>query len=61
MSGKSLQFKEKIVFKSQLLKSNHRVQSKNSVDTYEAPVFAPDYMATVLVAKMFTYHHEHSI
>ncbi len=57
MSWKSLQFKAKIVFKSQLLKSNHRVQSKNSVDTYETPVFAPDYRATVLVSKMCTYHY----
>ncbi len=33
---------------SHLLKSSHRVFRKNKVDTYRAPVFAPDYNATVL-------------
>jgi len=34
---------------------------KNEVDTYEAPAFAPDHSATVLIAQMCTYTHEHSI
>jgi len=34
---------------------------KNEVDTYGAPVFAPDYSATVLVAKMCTNANEHSM
>jgi hypothetical protein len=29
------------------------------VDTYQAPVFAPDYTTTVLVAKMFDEHSMH--
>ncbi len=33
-----LLFKEKIMFKSHLLKLNHRVLGKNKVDTYGAPV-----------------------
>jgi len=41
-----LLFKEKIMLKSPFMKSNHRVLSKN-VYTYGAPVFAPDYSATV--------------
>jgi hypothetical protein len=40
------------MLKSHLLKSNHRVLRKNKVDTYEAPVFAPDYHAILLTAKM---------
>ena len=28
--------------------------NQNRVDTYETPVFAPDYSATVLAAKMST-------
>ncbi len=31
---------------------------KNEVDTYGAPVFAPDYGATVLAAKMCTNSNE---
>ncbi len=31
-------FKEKIMFKSHLIKSNHRVLGKNKVDTYGAPI-----------------------
>jgi hypothetical protein len=38
-----LLFKEKIMFKSHQIKSNHRVLCKNEVDTYEAPVFEPDF------------------
>jgi len=33
---------------SHLIKSRHGVLRKNKVDTYRAPVFAPDYSATVL-------------
>jgi hypothetical protein len=29
-------------------------KGKNKVDTYGTPVFAPDYSATVLAAKMYT-------
>jgi hypothetical protein len=36
------------MFKSNLIKSNHRVLRKNEVDTYEAPIFANDYSAIVL-------------
>jgi hypothetical protein len=43
--------KEKIMFKSHQIKSNHIVLRKNDVDTYRAPVFGPDYSATVLAAK----------
>ncbi len=49
-------FKKKIMFKNHLilLNHNHRVWRKNEVDTYEPPVFAPDYSATGLAAKMWT-------
>ncbi len=40
---------------SHLLKSNHRVLRKNTVDTYG---FAPDYSATVYAAKMCTNSYE---
>jgi hypothetical protein len=33
------------------MKSNHRVLSKNKVDTNVGAVFAPDYSATLLGAK----------
>jgi hypothetical protein len=36
-------------------KSNHRVPRKYEVDAYEPPVFAPDYSATDLAAKICTY------
>jgi hypothetical protein len=42
--------KEKIMFQNYLIKSDHRVLRKN----YGAPVFAPDYSATGLVAKVWT-------
>ncbi len=39
-----------------------RVLRKNKVDTYGAPIFAPDYSsATVLAAKMCTKSNDHSI
>ncbi len=34
-----LLYKEKIVLKSHLTKSNHRILRKNTVDTYGAPVW----------------------
>jgi hypothetical protein len=40
------------MFKCHQIKLNHRVLRKNEVYTYEAPVFAPDYSATVIAAKM---------
>ncbi len=46
--------KEKNMFKSHYIKSDHKVLRKNSVDTYGAPVFAPDDNATGLAAKMWT-------
>jgi hypothetical protein len=46
------------MFKSQLIKSSQRVLGEH---TYGATLFAPDYSATVLVAKMYTCHHERSI
>ncbi len=54
-------FKGKITFESNLIKSNHPVLRKNDVDTFEAPVFAPNYSATVLAAKMCTNFIEHSM
>jgi hypothetical protein len=42
-----LPFKEKIMFKSQLIKSNHRVLWKNKTDTYGAPVMH------LIIAPMF--------
>jgi hypothetical protein len=49
------------MFKSHLIKSNHRVLRKNEVDTYGAPVFASDYSTTVLATKMCTNSNEHSM
>ncbi len=49
------------MYKSQFITSSHRVISKKRVDTCGAPVFAPGYSATVLVAEMCTNHSEHSI
>jgi hypothetical protein len=40
------------MFKSHKIKSHHSVPCKNYVDTYGAPVFAPDYSATGLASKM---------
>jgi hypothetical protein len=47
-----LPFNQKIMFKHQLIKSNHRVPRKNKVEIYGTIVFAPDDSATVLTAKM---------
>jgi hypothetical protein len=41
-------FKEKIMFDTQLIKSNHRVLRRNKADTYGAP----DYGATFLASKI---------
>jgi hypothetical protein len=45
LSVKDLLFRDKIMFKSHLIKSNH--SHKQNVDTNGAPVFASDYNATV--------------
>ncbi len=52
--------KERIVWK---LVNKNKLQSpmQNRADIYGAPVFAPDYSATILVVKMWTNNHEHSI
>ncbi len=47
-------FKEKIMFKSHLIQSNHKVPRKNEVYIYGVPVFAPGYSTTVLAARMCT-------
>ncbi len=49
------------MLKNHKIKSNHRVLRKNSVDTYGAPVFAPDYRATGLSAKICTNSNAHSM
>jgi hypothetical protein len=54
-------FEEKNMFKSYKINPNHRVLKKNEVNTYGLPVFAPDYRATVLGAKMCTNSNEHSM
>jgi hypothetical protein len=48
------------MLKSHYIKSNHRVLRKTKEDTYGGPVFAPDYNATLLAAKICTNSHEHS-
>jgi len=45
-------FEEKIMLKSHLIKSNHRVLRKNEVYTYGPPVFACYYTITLLKATM---------
>ncbi len=42
------------MFKNHYIKSNHRILRKNEVYTYGTQVFAPDYSATGLAAKMCT-------
>ncbi len=44
--------KQKIMFKSHQIKSNHRVLLKNKVNTYKAQVCAPNHSTTALAAKM---------
>jgi len=36
-------------------------EAKHRVETYGAPILAPNYSATVLVAEICSDHHEHSI
>ncbi len=48
--------KEKIMVKSHLIKSNHRVLIKILSTNLWSPCFAPDYVITVLVADMCIYH-----
>ncbi len=54
-----LLFMEKIMLKATRWIQT-RVLRKNKPDTYWAPIFAPDYSATVLAAKMCTNSNEHS-
>ncbi len=61
LSVNFLLFKEKNMFKIHYMKSNHRVPVKKVVDTYEAPVFTPNYSATVSSAKICTYSNEHAM
>jgi len=49
------------MFKSHQINTNHKVLRKNEVDTYGAPVFAPDYSPIVSVAKTCTNSDEHSM
>ncbi len=49
------------MFKSHLIKSNDRVLRKNEVDTYGAPVFAPDHKTSSTTAKMCTLSFGHCI
>jgi len=48
------------MLESHKIKSNHSVLGKNVVDTYWAPVFAPDYSTTALAANMCTKLQDHS-
>jgi hypothetical protein len=56
LSVNFLLFKEKIMFKIRYIK-NPQSPKKRNVDTYGAPVFAPDCSATVLAAEMCTNLH----
>ncbi len=49
------------MFKSHKIKSDHGVLRNKEEDTYEVPIFAPDYSATVLEVKMCTNSNEHSM
>jgi hypothetical protein len=49
------------MFKCHQIQSNHIVSRKNEADTYGASVFAPNYSATVLAAKMHSNSNEHSL
>ncbi len=50
-----LLFKVENMFKGHSIKSDHTIFRKNLVDAYGASVFAPDYSATCLAAKMWTH------
>ncbi len=45
-------FKERIMFKSHLVKSDRRVLRINRLDIYAEPVLSLDYSATVSAAKL---------
>jgi hypothetical protein len=47
------------MFENQSIKSNHRVLIKHQLDTFVAPVFAPEYIATILVTELCTNQDEH--
>jgi hypothetical protein len=47
-----LHFEGENMYKCHKIKTDHRVIRKNQVDTNEAPVFATNYGATGLAAKM---------
>jgi hypothetical protein len=49
------------MFKCHYIKLNHTVLRKKEVDTYGASVFAPDYSAIVLTARMCINSNEHSM
>jgi hypothetical protein len=49
------------MFKTQKIKLNHRHLQKNKLDSYELPVFAPNYNTIVLTAKIRTNSHEDSM
>jgi hypothetical protein len=61
LSVKYLLSKQKIMFKKSISKIKPESPLQIKVDTYLAPIFAPDHSADVLVAKMCTNQHEHSI
>ncbi len=61
LSAIFLLFKEIILFKSHLIRSTQGGPKKNAEHTFGAPVFAPDYSATILVAKMCANSNEHSM
>jgi hypothetical protein len=49
------------MFMGHLIKSNHRAQRKNKVDTYGAAVLHLTIVPLLLAAKMCTNTHEYSI
>ncbi len=49
------------MFKSHKIKFNQRVPRRNEVDTYGAPIFAPDHGDAISAAKMCTNSIECSI
>ncbi len=55
-----LLFKETIMFKKSVYKIKPQSPMKK-VDTYRTPVYAPDYIATFLAAKISTNTHVHTI
>jgi hypothetical protein len=49
------------MFKSHRINTNYRAIRKNKIDMNGAPVFAVDYISSVLAAKMCTNSHKHSM